>query len=267
MKYDKILRKEDKLRRKIRAVEAERDRTQEELNRMQQIFEDMMHEVRRFSEDLSAVSGQLSRELSEANLDAGLVERCETVFYMSGMIGVRLNLADIELNPGVIRQQQKVRAGLYRKFEKAKYVLANSARQKHINVRMLGSSFSEIQALTAFDFVPFVILDNAIKYSPHRQPIDIRFVDEYGASEASVQISSLGPMVEADEADKILERGYRGRNAEEIGGAGQGLGLALAKDLCALHDVALEFEPSSIVKFEMDGVKYADFHLSLTWKK
>lgn len=267
MRYDKIRRKEEKLKERARNAEAERDQLAVDLDKVRDVLEEMMHEVRRFGEDLSSATQRLRKQLEDDDASKSIIEKCDTIFYTSGMISVRLNLADLELNPALLSQKQKVRAGIYKKFEKARYVLSSAARDRKINLRFSGKSFSEIEAITAFDFVPFVILDNAIKYSPERQMVEVKFVDDSLGKEGYVEVSSVGPTIGPEDVDNLFHRGYRGNNALESGVPGEGLGLALAKELCDMHGIRLEVLPMSHDGFELNGIRYGTFRIRLHWQK
>jgi signal transduction histidine kinase len=77
-----------------------------------------------------------------------------------------------------------------------------------------------------FSIVPFIILENAIKYSPDGARIKINARED--GTRVQLSIISNGPTIEEDEKDRIFERNGRGRNA--IGSsAGNGLGLFTAQ--------------------------------------
>jgi signal transduction histidine kinase len=75
-----------------------------------------------------------------------------------------------------------------------------------------------------------VLLDNAIKYSP-----------DYGAvmmniSHDTLEITDSGPGIPQEEREKVFERFYRGKHGIQ----GNGLGLAIAKQICEMLDIAIE---------------------------
>jgi heavy metal sensor kinase len=72
------------------------------------------------------------------------------------------------------------------------------------------------------------VLDNAVKYTPSGGRVDVRTrVAERGT--AVVSVSDTGSGVTADEAPRIFDRFYRGRDARARGFDGSGLGLSLAR--------------------------------------
>jgi signal transduction histidine kinase len=77
--------------------------------------------------------------------------------------------------------------------------------------------------------IPYIVIENAVKYSPHGFDIDVEF-DE-NDSEVSVIVRNLGPKIEEEEGKKIFQPGVRARNAVAAGTAGFGIGLFFLRDL------------------------------------
>jgi len=174
-----------------------------------------MHEVRRFSGELCSYSEELNKIVSKNDPVDRINNLGETIFHTSGMLSARLGFTDIELNPLTIQKQIRLRSGIYRKFEKSQRILSQKAKYRNIKIIFEGTSYFEIDAIQAFELVPFVILDNSIKYSPDEQPVYVRFEDK-GNNNLIVTISSLGPTIELNEKDRLFDRGFRGINAKKI---------------------------------------------------
>ena len=84
-----------------------------------------------------------------------------------------------------------------------------------------------------------LLLDNAIKYSPHTSPIYVSAALEDGAIEMTV--SDEGPGVPEEEQNRIFEKHYRGAAFRETV-PGTGLGLASAKNMVDAQGGALWVE-------------------------
>jgi signal transduction histidine kinase len=82
-----------------------------------------------------------------------------------------------------------------------------------------------------------ILLDNALKFSPDREPVEIAVAR--GSGEASVSVSDRGPGVPATERETIFERFSRGSSAAD---GGFGLGLAIARDLARRMDGDLRLD-------------------------
>jgi len=259
MRYDRANRKISRLEERVAELSTLNRTLETDQLHVKQVLDSTMHEVRRFSLELSADAERLSKFLQGA--DQAARELCDTIFYTSGMISSRMGFTDLELNPSAVSLQSLVRAGIYKKFDKAARVLAIRSRARSIPVRFNGTSFVEISALPSFDLVPFVILENAIKYSPRDQAVAVNFASiDRGVR---VSVSSLGPLVEKDELPKIFDRGNRGRNAERVAVSGEGLGLYLAKFLCDFHDIEICAKSGPEVGVSLNGIPYATFEVMM----
>jgi signal transduction histidine kinase len=250
----------------------EREKTEQELARekaqhkkVSQVLEGTLHEVRRFSNEISAHSERLSIMLSQHGPDTYLAtELSNTIFYTSGMLAARLAFADLELNPASVVNQPRIKVGIYKKCEKAKHILNLKARAKDIDIRLIGSSYFHTDLLLAFELVPFVLLENAIKYSPSGSPIMVTFTERLN-DHLTVEFTSIGPQVNAEEIPNLTARGFRGQSALLSCIAGDGLGLYLVDFLCGLHDVQMDISSSADVSRTINRVPYSYFKVTLTF--
>lgn len=74
-----------------------------------------------------------------------------------------------------------------------------------------------------------IIADNAVKYSGDGKQVDMHIYKE--ADKIKVSIKDYGVGISADEIDKIFNRFYRVDKARSREVGGNGLGLAIAKEL------------------------------------
>jgi two-component system OmpR family sensor kinase len=75
------------------------------------------------------------------------------------------------------------------------------------------------------------LVDNALKFTPSDQPVEIRALED-GRS-IFVEVADSGMGIQPDDLPKIFEDLYRGSNAR--GTEGSGLGLALVNRIITLH--------------------------------
>lgn len=265
MRYDKENRKVKVALERCEKAEQSLVSVRQELDSVRFALDSTMHEARRFS-------GQIARQCEELNKEArkhgesALAELSDTIFYTSGMLSARLAFTDLELNPSAIAKQATFRSGIYKKFDKAKHVLSSYARDKRVRIVLRGSSQTEIEASQAIDLLPFVILDNAIKYSPAGQDVIVEFFDPPAKKGGYLEVRSIGPRMKPNEVDRIFEPSFRGSNVMSLPAHGEGLGLYLAKRICDFHGLSLIAEPSNIEQFNLNGLSYAEFKLVVSWR-
>ena len=80
------------------------------------------------------------------------------------------------------------------------------------------------------------LVDNALKFTPAREPVEVRALEDGKAIVVEVADSGMG--ISSDDLPKIFEELYRGANAR--GTDGSGLGLALVNRIVVLHGGQLE---------------------------
>lgn len=266
MRYDKQNKRLEKLQRELEEAKKLAAKAEGERARLYSVLDGIMHETRRLNAEVSSACEDLSRKISRGEL-GNIDDDADRIFYTSGLISSRLTFADFEINPQSIGRQTKVRAGIYKKFDKARMVLSRAARRKHLNIEFKGNSYIEIDAIPAFELVPFVLLDNAIKYSPDGQDVNVEFEDRPTQScRVLAKITSVGPAVAPDEIGKLLDRGARGQNAIRSGISGEGIGLYLADTLTTLAGGRLTISPGSSSGYSVDGVRYANFTVTLEFR-
>lgn len=86
--------------------------------------------------------------------------------------------------------------------------------------------------------VIFNVISNSIKYSPKNTAVNIEL--DITGSEVIVSIADQGKGIHEEEADRIFEPFFRGRNVEKV--RGTGLGLALSRQFVRLHGGDITFK-------------------------
>lgn len=234
--------------------------------KVSQVLEGTLHEVRRFSGEISSHAEQLNKILTNgAPLQIQTSEIANTIFFTSGMLSARLAFADLELNPSGVAIQVRTTSIIYKKFEKARHILAMKARAKNINIKFQGNSFFSQDVLQAFELIPFVIFENAIKYSPQNGEVLVTFENDSNRT-LTVKINSTGPQVGTGELMTLIQRGARGENALRSKTPGDGLGLYLVNFLCELHEVKLKINSDTTSNYSLGNIPYSVFLITLDFK-
>ncbi|MFM9372626.1 sensor histidine kinase [Streptomyces sp. Da 82-17] len=82
------------------------------------------------------------------------------------------------------------------------------------------------------------LLDNAAKYSPPREPVEVTLTASQSSLEVTVR--DHGPGIAAEDLPYVFDRFYRARSARAL--PGSGLGLAMARQIADAHDAKLTAE-------------------------
>lgn len=272
MKYETEIRRQAKLKTELKDAQHRLQNLIEENSKLKAVFESLMHESRRFSGDIAEYSEALLTNIKKIKekLPNGKLANAESdaenIFYTAGLLSARMAFADLELNPKILNKQIRVRSGIYKKFHKAKRLLSIKTKHNSLSISLIGNSTLEVETLQAFELVPYVLLENAIKYSPPNQEIKVNF-SEILNRELEVIVSSIGPYVKPEETDKIFERGVRAESVMNTSISGEGLGLYLAKTLCDLNGFHISASSSQETSYTLSLMPYATFEVKLAVKQ
>ncbi|WP_396594392.1 sensor histidine kinase [Brevundimonas sp. R86498] len=157
-------------------------------------------------------------------------KRLDNVIASQAMLKMRTDALDFVGNPASLIQDSKIHA--FRKIDKVIRCFKSSALFQRKVINLNGNSFGRVKGPEIFELIPYVLIDNAIKYSPEMYPIEVS-VSESDGLEFSVE--SYGPFISQDEQEEIFRKGVRGRSAIASGAPGSGVGLSLAKKLVEDH--------------------------------
>lgn len=199
----------------------------------QQVREERDREFKNLTHDLRAISTEIyhsaltARSLAFDHNESECVRLIEAVLSAQQMMSLRLDIVDYESSPFVGRPKEGV--PIFKKVDKVLHCFANKFNHLRLRVRTEGTSFSLAYGPPIFEIVPFVIVENAIKYSPYGTEIVIRF--EETPSEIIVRFESFGPKIKDAEREKIFEQNFRGEAAKNSQKGGSGIGLYAAKTI------------------------------------
>jgi hypothetical protein len=220
-----------------------------------------MHEIRRLNLDLKAQAEEMIANLSKGSVDATFLDyRAQNIFGTSSLVSIRLDSYDFHVNPEAFATGNKAQIQVFRKFEKTKHCLQVECARKKVHIRLDGQSYHAITGHAVFELLPFVLLENAIKYSPPNQEITVSFLTT--GNRLEVIINSIGPLLYEEEQKHLFGRDFRGENARRTCD-GTGAGLHFAKLVCNLHGVNIAARSFQQEKMKLNGVPYSYFTVSL----
>lgn len=222
---------------------------------------DLLHETRTLNGQTKNTIDQLLDAFpneEEIDYDA-LLTALKNAHVSSYMIYNRFSYFDSVLNPS-LSVGIPYSANIFKKFDKMRKLLKGYL---HKNVWI--SLQSDIQSdfryniLPTFEILLFIILENAIKYSPQNKPVNVSF--EQAGNNLDITIESIGPFCDENELLHLCEKGFRGENAKALQRSGQGFGLSFAQKICNQHGITLSFESKYSNKDH--GIKYGFFKVRM----
>ena len=150
--------------------------------------------------------------------------------------------------------------GTFRKVGRIMKLKYNQQKKKLFTDEL--SDVSHVPLIEIFDVVPYIVLDNAFKYSSNAEEIYVS-LNLTREGKFDIKIRSCGPYVYEDELERLTEYQYRGENALDADVNGYGLGLYFLKEICEICEVKLKLETKKL-DFKLNGVENGEFcvHLS-----
>lgn len=186
----------------------------------------LVHDLRRLSGAIYHAAEEAKSFLEARDFD-NLRIRLGNVTAAQTMLKIRTDLIDFQENTSVTLNEIDV--PIYRRVDKVVRCFTPLANSGGIRIAISGSSFSSVHGPDIFEIIPYILIDNALKYSPRNEEVGVFVGDRDGSTQMTIR--SLGPVVEAEEIGRVFDNGFRGRNAVKSGKPGSGIGLFLARNL------------------------------------
>ena len=174
-------------------------------------------------------------ETKLSNSDKSLIDLYDSI----SLLRDHLNMIDILVNSNKIKYAKKIKINIFQLFERISRLLRNNAEKKKLQINWSDNGrISDCYLYPSFQFIPLVLLDNAIKYSFEKKSIEVIIYDNTDGYK--VEVSSYGNFVPQDEEAKIFDKYYKGRNANNKEGIG--MGLWIADQICEAHNGKIYYE-------------------------
>ena len=171
----------------------------------------------------------------------------------TNILSVHLDVVSFIANPDFEWPYEDI--PVYRKFDKLLRCFRPQSAKKHLHVDLTGKSHGYIRGPGIFEIVPFLAIENAVKYSPIARNLTVHFSETDSAVLSEVR--SVGPILVSNEEHRIFDPGFRGSNAQKVTKEGDGQGLALLKDLVErLYHGTISFHQGD-VQFAHEDIPYA----------
>lgn len=230
------------------------------------MLDDTFHELRKLNQQLKPASERLIYELDvfDGTNTQSIDYYTRQLHATSQLISIRLSTYDLSITNDFSFFDMRSPIAIYKKFDKVKRLLEEQARKKKISINLHGESHSTCEANDIIELVPYLLLDNAIKYSMWGENINVIFEDINGFLNVTVKSFSQRPGEK--ELSHLRERGYRSKENTQ-GIAGKGIGLYLADLICINSDVSMDISLGEKVTDDISGNHYSDFIVKLDFSK
>ena len=215
--------KED-VERHVDAVISEISRT---VASVEKVSRQNVHEIVTINTAIYHAAEELRRAVSHP--------RVESIIALSQMLKFRVHFINF-LNDDSLALANVGVIGVYSKFDKIKRCFEGQANNDNVSISITGQSRSvTFGPKNLVDIAAFLLIENAMKYSPIGGRVEIVFNEPLGEGFICVSVKSVGPRIKEDEFVSIFDRGSRGQSAVECGVSGTGIGLYGLKKIVKSH--------------------------------
>jgi signal transduction histidine kinase len=213
----------------------------------------LVHDLRNISGTIYNAALEAETFINRGNFPEALA-RVQNVKAAQNILKIRTDVLDFLGNPASIVTVRPIHP--YPKVDKVSRAFKPRARDKHIVIDFSGRSHLVVNGPEILEIVPYVLIDNAIKYAPADSTASV-IVEDDSDEAVRIEVSSLGPKIMPHEQQAIFEKGVRGVSATDWAIPGSGLGLYLMKQIVANHfngsvSVLQEVQPA----LEKEGREY-----------
>ena len=192
---------------------------------------DFLHDVNKSKKDKN-------RLLSSIQLTDFFKKRVELYRYVSNPTLIQT---------GKLREREAFKLfDIYRKiFEE--FGKSQNKRVKLRNLDLLTgndtTASTKFNANDSITVLPFLLIDNAMKYSKDNTNIDVKIYSENGYARKII-ISNYPSYVITEDVNLFFQRGFRSLNNTSKS-SGSGLGLSIVKQICDYNNINIELHLTS----------------------
>lgn len=229
------------------------------------IYKELLHDIKKLSSHIRNKAEEIIQlddnvaDISKQISISDTLQRVKNIETMAGIITSRFAVFDLTANPTMLSKGEKRERVIYQKFHKAKYMLTNYLN-KNVAITFSGNSLFKYAVNQTFDTLPFILLENAVKYSPDNAEVQVIFREEH--NNLYISIKSIGPFCLPEDIPHIFDWGYRGSLTADSGVPGSGLGLYIAKNICKEHSITIRAESKKSEKINQSNSGEFTIYLS-----
>ena len=220
-----------------------------------EILKYFLHEIVQLNANIKTHAEVLSKGINDKQ---GVAHHSEMIHENSSILSVLIDVINYELNPELFSSMEKDLRNLHGKFHKVFISLKRDLKQKEIKHYLICDFDRLSNLLPIIDTLPYLLIDNAIKYSHRGGEITVNLLDMNRS--VRIEVENFGPKIYDDEVGKLFDQLFRGYHAVEMGIKGSGLGLNFVRHICELHGGTASIECGKNT-YVFNGTEYQSFKI------
>lgn len=203
---------------------------------LEKFIENTIHDIRKFNANIKSKGTLIS---NKSKTGSKMAAYGRNVWAMSSYISTRLDIYNYLYLKHSFKIGEMYEFNFYKTFDKIRMCLQEEAKKKKNTIKIsCQGNCKDIKAYSSIELLPFLIIDNAIKYTSPGEDICINIIQS--DTTQIIKIQAVGSKIEEDESENIFKREYRGKNAKKYCNDGSGIGLYLAKRICDANNINIK---------------------------
>lgn len=253
----------------ISNIKKKADESVEKLKSDISLFNETLHEVRKINNQLKSSALQLSDSIVRfsADKDSPDVKEIDdirkNIEANTELLSIRMDAYDALFNPNTITEDMAVSIDIYKKVEKIYKCLYALRKKNNLIVEFYGHTYRSYKLRNTIELGFFIILENAMKYSPINEKIKVEFLECGDSLEVAFKSWGIRPF--DGEIKKVTEKGFRSEKVKKHNIPGSGIGLYLLDQICQVNNVGLFISIGNGSK-KINSINYSPFIVRLTFK-
>lgn len=226
-------------------IDEENEKNHDDFEQLFKSMNDFLHDVTKVNKMIETKS----HSISKADLTKRDAAQLESIYHLSDFITKRIELYRFTSNPAIISTGRKRQRNAYQLWDIYRHIFNDIGRESNIviDMKIYNMSHEEendkktiFEANDSITVLPYLLIDNAVKYSENNSVIKVRFFQDNNILK-KITISSRPSYVIVDDSKLFFERGYRSLNNTSKS-SGSGLGLNIVKQICDYNNIKIEID-------------------------
>lgn len=209
------------------------------------LLEYFIHEVTQINSVIKASSELLSKRSTELKDKKTIAYHANLVHENSAILNYLVDVVNYKLNPAFFLNQDKDLRNVHGKYSKIIQSFERRKKDKRIKIILCCDVKSLVNLYPIFETIPYITLDNAIKYSPKDSEILVEIGDY--STFIRITVQNNGPYITDFEKEHIFDYGFRGEEAKKMSSIGQGFGLNFLKEIIEIHNGSVKIESGEVI--------------------
>ena len=171
-------------------------------------------------------------------------------------------MIDVIANPASITFGNKKEISIYKLFHKMSILFRHISVKEKIAIELINIDDAFIRnsyCYESIEFIPLILLDNAIKYSAEFSTVKIEITQQY--NKVKIKVKNIGPFVKDENREKIFEKFFRDDSARTFSKGGIGMGLWIAQSILESHGSKIYYNKDNSASGDI-GLNIFEFDLA-----